>query len=191
MVSTETPVCDFGWKAVDFSLLGVDGRTWSLADISGPNGTLVMFICNHCPYVKAITGRLVRDAAELQDMGIGVIAIMSNDATDYPEDSFENMKSVAGNCGFTFPYVIDPTQQTARAYGAVCTPDFFGFNKDLELQYRGRLDSSGMLAGPGDARRELFQAMSGVAKTGRGPSDQIPSMGCSIKWIDQGHQSKN
>ena len=187
MVSTETPICDFGWKAPDFALHGIDGKTWTLADAQGPAGTLIMFICNHCPYVKAITDRLVRDVKELKELGIGVIAIMSNDATDYPEDSFKNMKLVAENCGFTFPYVIDSTQEIAKAYGAVCTPDFFGFNADLELQYRGRLDSSGKEPGPGDARRDLFEAMSGVAKTGHGPVDQIPSLGCSIKWIDEGH----
>ncbi len=185
MVSLETPICDFGWKAVNFSLEGVDGETYGLEDVRGPNGLLVMFICNHCPYVKAILDRLVRDVSELQDKGIGVIAVMSNDPTDYPEDSFDNMKTVAQANGFTFPYVIDPTQATARAYGAVCTPDFFGFDKDLGLQYRGRLDSSRKEPGPTDARRDLFEAMSQVAESGRGPSEQIPSMGCSIKWIDE------
>ena len=187
MVSTETPICDFGWKAVDFNLQGVDGKTYSLADVAGPNGTLVMFICNHCPYVKAIADRLVRDVKELQDLGIGVIAIMSNDPTDYPADSFENMKIVADDWGMTFPYVIDPTQETAKSYDAVCTPDFFGFNTDMELQYRGRLDSSGKEPAAPDARRELFEAMRGVASTGHGPAEQIPSMGCSIKWINQGY----
>ncbi len=185
MVSLETPICDFGWKAPDFSLTGVDGKQYSLEDARGPNGLLVMFICNHCPHVKAIPDRLVRDVRDLQDQGIGVIAVMSNDPTDYPEDSFDNMNSVALNNGFTFPYVIDPTQQTARAYGAVCTPDFFGFNKELGLQYRGRLDSSRKEPGPADARRDLFEAMSAVAKTGQGPAEQIPSMGCSIKWIEE------
>ncbi len=142
---------------------------------------------NHCPYVKAITKPLVRDVKELQELGIGAIAIMSNDPTDYPEDSFENMKVFAETNGFSFPYVIDPTQEIAKSYGAVCTPDFFGFNADLGLQYRGRLDSSRKEPGPTDARRDLFEAMSGVAKTGHGPSDQIPSMGCSIKWIGEGH----
>ena len=186
MVSTETPICDFGWKAVDFSLKGIDGETWSLADAHGPGGTLIMFICNHCPYVKSITDRMVRDVKALQDMGVGVIAIMSNDPTEYPEDSFENMQKVAEENDFTFPYVIDPTQEIAKSYGAVCTPDFFGFNSDLELQYRGRLDASRKEPGPSDARRDLFEAMSMVVKTGHGPSDQIPSMGCSIKWIDDG-----
>jgi len=185
MVSLETPVCEFGWKAPDFALAGVDGRTYSLQDVSGENGVLVMFICNHCPYVKAILDRLVRDARTLQERGVGVIAIMSNDPSDYPEDSFENMKIVAQTNGFTFPYVIDPSQQTARAYGAVCTPDFFGFDKDMGLQYRGRLDSSRKDPGPTDARRDLLEAMNLMIDTGHGPTEQIPSMGCSIKWINE------
>ncbi len=182
MVSLETPICDFGWRAVDFSLPGVDGKTYSLADVRGPNGTLVMFICNHCPYVKAVLDRIVRDARDLQSRGVGIIAIMTNDPAEYPEDSFDNMKLVAERAGFTFPYVIDETQEVGRAYDAVCTPDFFGFNADLELQYRGRLDASRKEAAPPDARRDLYEAMSEVAETGRGPAEQIPSMGCSIKW---------
>jgi len=182
MVSTETPVCDFGWKAPGFSLLGTDGETYTLEGVRGPNGTLVMFICNHCPYVKAIHDRLVRDAKALQDKGIGVIAVMSNDPDEYAEDSFDNMKIVAAEKGFTFPYVFDKTQEVARAYGAVCTPDFFGFNADLELQYRGRLDASGKNAAPAGARRELFEGMSQVAETGQGPTEQTASIGCSIKW---------
>ena len=185
MVSLETPICDFGWKAPDFTLKGVDGQSYSLADVTGPNGFLVMFICNHCPYVKAILNRIVRDARDLQTCGIGVIAIMSNDSTEYQEDSFEHMKTLAHTNDFTFPYVIDPSQQTARAYDAVCTPDFFGFNKDMSLQYRGRLDSSRKSPGPTDARRELVEAMKQVIETGRGPAEQIPSMGCSIKWINE------
>lgn len=180
-MAVETPICDFGWKAVDFSLKGVDGRTYSLADIRGPRGTLVMFICNHCPYVRAVIDRIVRDARELQGMGIGSIAIMSNDTEAYPEDSFDKMREFARQHDFPFPYVIDETQEVARAYDAVCTPDFFGFNADLELQYRGRLDESRKEAAPG-ATRELFEAMKQVAETGRGPEHQIPSMGCSIKW---------
>ena len=144
-----------------------------------------MFICNHCPYVKAIFDRLVRDMSELKTMGIGVVAIMSNDPSDYPEDSRDNMKIVSETNGFTFPYIIDPTQQTARTYGAVCTPDFFGFDKDLGLQYRGRLDSSHKEPGLTSARRELFEAMSEVAKSGQGPAHQTPSMGCSIKWLGE------
>jgi peroxiredoxin len=184
MVSLQPPVCDFGWKAVDFSLPDTEGRTHTLAGTLGPKGLLVMFICNHCPYVKAILDRMVRDARELQAEGIGVVAIMSNDAAEYAEDSPENMKKVAAAQGFTFPYLIDESQQVARAYGAICTPDFFGFNADLELQYRGRLDESGKNAAPPDVRRDLFEAMRQVAETGHGPGDQIASIGCSIKWRD-------
>lgn len=182
MVSLQTPVCDFGWKAVDFRLPGIDGRTYSLAEVRGPKGTLVMFVCNHCPYVKAIVDRLVRDVKALQAEGMGAIAIMSNDVANYPEDSFDNMKAFAVANGFTFPYVIDETQEIARAYGAVCTPDFFGFNAGLELQYRGRLDASRKEAAPSDARRELYEGMLQVLRTGNGPAEQTPSMGCSIKW---------
>jgi len=185
MVSTETPICKFGWKAEDFSLKGIDGNIYNLKSVCGINGTIVMFICNHCPYVKAILERLVRDIRDLQKIGIGVIAIMSNDPSDYPEDSFNNMKLVSEQNGFTFPYVIDPTQQVARAYDAVCTPDFFGFDKNLELRYRGRFDSSKKQTGPRNTRRELYEAMIEIAKTGRGPSHQIPSIGCSIKWIGE------
>ena len=182
MPSLQTPVCDFGWKAVDFDLEGVDGRRWTLADVRGANGVLVMFLCNHCPYVKAVIERIVRDVRELRDHGIGTVGIMVNDTEEYPEDSFENMKRWSEELRFPFPYVIDPTQKIGRRYGAVCTPDFFGFNAALELQYRGRLDSSRKETAPEDAPRDLFQAMVQVAKTGRGPAEQIPSMGCSIKW---------
>ncbi len=183
MVSLTTPVCEFGWKAVDFNLPGVDGRNWSLTDAMGPNGLLIMFICNHCPYVKAIRPRLVRDLAELKERhGIHAIAIMSNDPAEYAEDSFDNMKKVAAEFGFTFPYAIDETQETARAYGAVCTPDFFGFNRNFELQYRGRFDESRKETAPEGVRRDLFEAMKQVAQTQKGPLEQIPSMGCSIKW---------
>lgn len=182
MVSLQTPVCDFGWKALDFDLPGVDGKRYNLASARGPKGLLVMFICNHCPYVQAIRDRLVRDCRELQQMGINTIAIMSNDPADYPEDSFDNMKKVAQEFDFPFPYVWDESQEVAKTYGAVCTPDFFGFNADLELQYRGRLDASRKEAAPADARRDLFEAMKEVALTGKGPAEQIPSMGCSIKW---------
>ncbi len=175
------PICEFGWKARDFSLAGIDGKTHTLESARGPNGTLVMFICNHCPYVKSIIGRIVRDVEDLREAGIGAVAIMSNDTEAYPEDSFENMKAFAKAHGIHFPYVIDPTQEVARAYGAVCTPDFFGFNKDLELCYRGRLDVSKTTLVEG-ARRELYEAMVLVAETGRGPDEQVPSMGCSIKW---------
>jgi len=176
-----TPLCDFGWKAPDFSLTGIDGRTYTLETVRGPNGTVVMFICNHCPYVKSVIGRIVLDVRDLAKAGIGAIAIMSNDTESYPEDSFDNMKAFAARHGIDFPYVIDPTQQVARAYDAQCTPDFFGFNKDLELQYRGRLDASKTTLVE-NAPRELYQAMLQVAKTGRGPEEQAASMGCSIKW---------
>ncbi|RMG32462.1 MAG: thioredoxin family protein [Gammaproteobacteria bacterium] len=185
MVSLQTPVCEFGKPAVDFRLPGVDGREWSLDDCMGEKGVLVMFICNHCPYVKAVLDRIVRDARELREYGIGSVAIMSNDPAEYEEDSFENMKVVAERMDFPFPYLFDETQAVAKAYGAVCTPDFFGYNANRELQYRGRLDASRKEAAPPDARRDLFEAMKQVAETGKGPKDQIPSMGCSIKWRDQ------
>lgn len=181
MVRMETPVCDFGWPAPEFDLPGVDGRRYSLRSAAGPKGLLLMFICNHCPYVQSIRERLVRDAQALQAEGVGVIAIMSNDPAEYPEDGFENMKAVSAEFGYPFPYVWDESQAVAQAYGAVCTPDFFGFNAELQLQYRGRLDASRKEAVP-DARRDLYEAMSEVARTGRGPAEQIPSMGCSIKW---------
>lgn len=182
MASLETPICEFGWKAIDFDLLGVDGKRYNLASCKGQNGLLVMFICNHCPYVKAVQDRIIRDVNELKAHGINAIAIMSNDSADYPEDSFENMQSVARQLNYPFPYVWDETQVIAKHYGAVCTPDFFGFNRNLELQYRGRLDASRKEAASPDVRRDLYEAMVQVAKTGRGPDDQIPSIGCSIKW---------
>ena len=182
MVSLETPVCEFGKPAIDFKLPGVDGRTWTLEECRGEKGLLVMFICNHCPYVKAVRERLVRDTAELKALGVNSVAIMSNDPALYEEDSFENMKRVAEAFDYPFPYLLDETQEVAKAYGAVCTPDFFGYNAGLELQYRGRLDASRKEAAPEDARRDLFEAMREVAETGQGPRDQIPSMGCSIKW---------
>ena len=176
------PVCDFGWPAPDFSLPSTDGRVLSLADVSGPKGTLLMFICNHCPFVLAILDKIERDAAELEALGIGAAAICSNDADRYPADSFENMQKLAAQQGFGFNYLHDEGQSIARAYDAACTPDFFGFNAALQLQYRGRLDASRAQAGPADLRRDLFEAMKKIAHTGEGPLDQIPSMGCSIKW---------
>jgi peroxiredoxin len=175
------PVCDFGWKAQAFELPATDGKIYALSDIRGPKGTLIAFICNHCPYVKSVIDRLVRDAKDLQAAGIGVAAICANDAAEYPEDSFANMKKFAEKHGFTFPYLHDESQAVARAYDAVCTPDFFGFNAKDELQYRGRLDAARTQAVPG-ARRDLYDAMLMVAKAGNGPTEQIASMGCSIKW---------
>ena len=176
------PICDFNWPAPDFALPATDGRTYRLGDIAGENGTLVMFICNHCPYVLAILDRIIRDARDLQGLGVGVAAICSNDAVSYPADNFENMQAMARKHEFPFPYLHDADQTVARDYGAVCTPDFFGFNADLGLQYRGRLDASRASAGAADLRRDLFEAMRQVAETGKGPEDQVPSMGCSIKW---------
>lgn len=182
MVSLNPPVCEFGWRAPTFDLMGTDGKRHTLESARGPNGLLVMFICNHCPYVKAVVRRIVRDTRELAGHGVGSIAVMSNDPTAYPEDSFDNMRRVAREHDFPFPYVIDETQAVARAYGAVCTPDFFGLDAKLELQYRGRLDASRKETAPEDARRELFEAMLQVARTGQGPREQTASIGCSIKW---------
>jgi len=181
-MSVQTPVCDFGTPAPDFSLPGVDGKVWSRDQCKGEKGLLVMFICNHCPYVQAVRDRILRDAHELAGHGIGHVAIMSNDPTNYPEDSFDNMQRVAADYDFPFPYLFDETQAVARAYDAVCTPDFFGYNSELGLQYRGRLDASRREPAPPGARRDLFEAMKQVAETGTGPKEQIPSMGCSIKW---------
>ena len=182
MVSLETPVCEFGRLAPDFALPGVDGKVWTRDACRGEKGLLVMFICNHCPYVKAVLDRILRDARDLQAQGLNSVAIMSNDPSDYPEDSFANMQRIAQQMNFPFPYLLDETQEAAKAYGAVCTPDFFGYNADLELQYRGRLDASRKQAAPDDVRRDLFEAMQQVIRTGQGPKEQIPSMGCSIKW---------
>ena len=182
MVRMETPVCDFGKPAIDFKLPGVDGKTWSLKECMGPKGLLVMFICNHCPYVQAVKERIVRDARELKLQGIHSVAISANDAVTYPDDSFDNMKKTAKQWGLDFPYLYDESQEVARAYGAVCTPDFFGYNNKMELQYRGRLDASRKETAPADAKRDLYEAMLQVAKSGKGPAEQIPSMGCSIKW---------
>jgi peroxiredoxin len=184
MVSLQTPVCEFGKAAPDFSLPGVDGRVWTRDQCMGGRGLLVMFICNHCPYVKAVLDRIVRDARDLEVLGVNAVAIMSNDPTDYPEDSFDNMRAVAQRQRFGFPYLLDESQAVARAYGAVCTPDFFGYNAAGELQYRGRLDESRKETAPEGVRRDLFEAMRQVAETGHGPAEQIPSMGCSIKWSD-------
>lgn len=178
---TTAPLCNFGWRAPAFDLPATDGKHYGLTRLQGPQGLLVMFICNHCPYVKAVIDRIVRDANELIECGIRSVAISSNDPSDYPEDSLDNMKRVAKELRFPFPYLWDETQEVARAYDAVCTPDFFGFNRNLELQYRGRLDASRTSPVP-NAKRELFEAMLQVARTGKGPAEQVPSMGCSIKW---------
>lgn len=184
MVSLETPVCDYDKAAIDFSLPDVDGKIWTLQECSGQKGLLVMFICNHCPYVKAILERLVRDTSELKTIGVNSVAIMSNDATQYAEDSPENMREIAQQSGFSFPYLLDSSQDVARQYAAVCTPDFFGYNAELKLQYRGRLDASRKETAALDVRRDLFESMQQIAQTGKGPEEQIPSMGCSIKWLD-------
>lgn len=175
------PVCEFGWQARPFTLPGTDGGTYTLEQVAGPKGTLIMFICNHCPYVTTAIERIVRDAAAMQEQGIGVVAICANDAATYPDDSFPRMVEFARAHGFTFPYLHDEDQSVARAYDAVCTPDFFGFDAGLGLQYRGRLDEGGRRDIPG-ARRELVEAMLGIAETGKGPEAQTASMGCSIKW---------
>src|SRR5690606_32998481 len=183
MALTETPPAELGTPAPDFDLLGVDGRRWRLADCRGEKGTLVMFICNHCPYVKAVRERLIRDVRELEQYGVKSVAIMPNDTAAYPDDSYENMQREAKEYGYPFPYLIDETQEVARAYGAVCTPDFFGYDADLRLRYRGRLDATTpSRQAPPDAPRDLFEAMRLIAETGKGPERQIPSMGCSIKW---------
>ena len=184
-MATSSSHVALGWPAAQFDLPGIDGRRHTLASTRGPNGVLVMFICNHCPYVRAVADKIARDAAELATLGIGSIAIMSNDAAAYPEDSFDNMKAFAAQHGFRFPYVVDESQDIARAYDAVCTPDFFGFDHDLALAYHGRLDPSGRSSDPG-AKRELFDAMAQVARTGRAPVDQHASIGCSIKWKREG-----
>ncbi|MGF1503181.1 MAG: thioredoxin family protein [Paracoccaceae bacterium] len=182
MALKTTPICDFGWKAPEFSLPDLDGRTRSFADIAGPKGTLLVFLSVHCPYVKAVEARIARDAADLAALGIGVAGISSNDATSHPMDGPAGMRDQVARAGFGFPYLRDEDQSVARAYDAVCTPDFFGFDATGGLQYRGRLDASKSETGPEDLRRDLFLAMKQVAETGRGPDEQIPSMGCSIKW---------
>lgn len=181
MVALTTPEAELNWLAPDFSLKGTDGKTYTLNDVKGENGLVVMFICNHCPFVKAILDKIIRDVIELKEHGVGAVAIMSNNMAEYAEDSFENMKKLAEAKSFPFPYLVDETQEIAKRYNAVCTPDFFGFNADLKLQYRGRLDDSGM-QNKSDAARDLFNAMVEIAKTGSGPEQQKPSIGCSIKW---------
>ena len=181
-MAVSPPVCDFGAAWHDFALPAGDGQIVTLAEVAGPRGTLVMFLCNHCPYVRAILDRIVRDAHALMDQGIGVVAISANDATAYPQDGPAQMAELARDAGFRFRYLHDETQQVARAYGAECTPDFFGYNAQGQLQYRGRLDASGRAPAPPEARRDLYEAMMMIAETGSGPRDQVASMGCSIKW---------
>ncbi len=182
MAALTPPVCDFNWPAPAFELPATDGKTYALSELKGDKGTLVMFICNHCPFVLAVLDKIIRDAHDLKALGIGVAAICSNDPAAYPADDFENMKKMAEERGFPFPYLHDADQSVAKAYGAVCTPDFFGFNRDLALQYRGRLDATRMNSEATDLRRDLYEAMKQVAETGKGPEDQISSIGCSIKW---------
>tara|TARA_B100000700_G_scaffold191102_1_gene210519 strand:+ start:12 stop:566 length:555 start_codon:yes stop_codon:yes gene_type:complete len=182
MVLTKTPICNFGQKANAFKLKGTDGKIHKLEDHLGKNGLLIMFICNHCPYVKAVIEDIVDDCKNLEREGLKSIAIMSNDTKDYPEDSFENMINFSKEQGFTFPYLIDETQQVAKKYGAVCTPDFFGYNNNLELQYRGRIRELKDLKPVRNSESDLLKAMRLVIKTGKGPKSQIPSMGCNIKW---------
>ena len=178
----QTPICDFGQKAIPFELKSTENKILSLDDIKGENGTLIMFICNHCPYVKAITKEIVEDCSELKNVGINAVAICANDAENYPEDSFENMIEFANKNNFNFPYLSDETQEIAKTYGAVCTPDFFGYNKNLELQYRGRLRELKNLVPVKEGVSDLLKAMKQIAETGKGPKDQVPSAGCSIKW---------
>ncbi len=178
----QTPICDFGQKAFNFELKSTDNKIISLNDIKGENGTLIMFICNHCPYVKAITNDIVQDSNDLQKIGINTVAICTNDAQNYPEDSFEKMIEFAKKNHFNFPYLSDETQEIAKAYEAVCTPDFFGYNKNLELQYRGRLRELKNLTPVRVGESDLKKAMTQIAKTGKGPKNQIPSAGCGIKW---------
>ena len=178
----QTPICDFGKKAIPFELKSTDEKIIKLEDVKGENGTLIMFICNHCPYVKAVTIDIIEDCNNLKKLGVNSIAICSNDAVNYPEDSFENMKKFFNDNNFSFPYLTDETQEVAKAYDAVCTPDFFGYNKNLELQYRGRMRELKKLIPVRNGESDLLQAMKQIAETGKGPKEQIPSAGCGIKW---------
>ena len=184
MTLTKTPICNFGEKAKDFNLLSTENKKISLNEVKGENGTLIMFICNHCPYVKAVIKDIVQDAKFLETLGIKSVAIMSNDVKKYPEDSFENMLSFSKDHNFSFPYIIDKTQKVAKEYDAVCTPDFFGYNKNLELQYRGRIRELKELKPVRSGDSDLYNAMKQVSENGKGPESQIPGMGCNIKWLN-------
>ena len=183
MVLTKTPICNFGEKPHSFELKDVSEKVHNFRDLTGEKGTLIMFICNHCPYVKAVIKDIVNDANNLKNLNINTIAIMSNDTKNYPDDSFENMVKFSKINKFNFPYLLDETQETAKKYGAVCTPDFFGYNRDLELQYRGRIRELKDLKPVSTGKSDLFNAMKMIAETGKGPQNQIPSMGCNIKWF--------
>ena len=180
----KTPICDFGQKAKNFSLKSINNEIITLNDVWGDNGMLIMFICNHCPYVKAVIKEIVKDSKNLKKIGIKVVAICSNDPINFPEDSFENMIKFSKDHNFNFPYLSDETQMVAKSYGAVCTPDFFGYNKNLELQYRGRIRELKNLKPVKSGESDLFKAMKKISETGNGPKEQSPSMGCGIKWLD-------
>ncbi len=184
MALTETPICEFGVPAPAFELEDCFGEKISLESAKKSQGLLIIFMCNHCPYVKAILPKLVVEIERIQALDIGCVAISSNDPIQYPEDNLDNMKKIAEQFNFSFPYCLDHTQQVAKNYQAVCTPDFFGYNANLELQYRGRFDDSGMRISNKDTKCELLEAMTMIAKTGFGPKSQVPSIGCSIKWLD-------
>ena len=184
MSLTKTPICDFGKKAENFKLNSTDNKIISLDDVKGENGTLIMFICNHCPYVKAVVDDIVQDCKKLEKDGVKAVAVCSNDVKNYPEDSFDNMIKFSKNHNFNFPYLFDETQEIAKSYNAVCTPDFFGYNKDLELQYRGRIRELKELKPVRSGESDLYKAMKQISETGKGPESQIPSMGCNIKWIN-------
>ena len=183
MALTKTPICDFGKKADHFELKSIEDKIVSLKDIKGENGTLIMFICIHCPYVKAVIKEIVSDCKELEKEGVSSVAIMSNDTINYPDDSFDKMIEFSNDNNFNFPYLIDETQSIAKKYDAVCTPDFFGYNNNLELQYRGRIRELKNLEPVQDGESDLLKAMKMIVKTGQGPQDQLPSMGCNIKWF--------
>ncbi len=184
MALTKTPICDFGKKAETFKLNSTDNKIVSLNDIKGENGTLIMFICNHCPYVKAVIEDIVQDCKKLEEFGIKAAAICSNDVKNYPEDSFEKMIKFSQSHNFNFPYLFDESQEVAKNYGAVCTPDFFGYNKNLELQYRGRIRELKELKPVRSGDSDLFEAMKQISETSKGPINQVPSMGCNIKWLN-------